>query len=366
MTRLLLFSFSLVLCLPLAAEPTIHVLMLKSGDSENMERLFQENVPKETLKPIWVAADEAMPDAILDAIRQIELTEQDTLFFYLSARTDSSAGNAGQYFYWTDNDGKTVQLQRRTLLAALMEKKARLTVLWTDICRPEPKPVDAIKDTSKKKPNIIEFPQKMSPVFEALFVKPTGTADLNSSKQGEASFATTPNGDSCFTQAIILLLDEQRDNASLLWSDFVAEVKICVQEFFCENYPNGYKFDPPLNGIVVQNTQTIEIYGTLPKIPKGFTAPYDEQAAPNKGPRFGVRAIIRPGGGVRVTDVIAASPGAKAGITIGDVILEINGKPLRSEQDYGKAVDDSPKTMNAKIVNAGDGRTMYITFELGY
>ncbi|MDR0327429.1 MAG: PDZ domain-containing protein, partial [Planctomycetaceae bacterium] len=68
-----------------------------------------------------------------------------------------------------------------------------------------------------------------------------------------------------------------------------------------------------------------------------------------QGPRFGVRAVSHPGGGVRITEIVPNAPGGRAGFEIGDVILDINGTPIRNEQDYSKAIDDSPQTITVKV-----------------
>ena len=91
----------------------------------------------------------------------------------------------------------------------------------------------------------------------------------------------------------------------------------------------------------------------------------EQQSAVNQGPRFGIRAVNHSAG-VRITEVVANSPGQRAGFEIGDVIIEINGKPIRNEQEYSDAIDVSPKTMNAKVINTNDGQTLNVTFELGY
>jgi len=368
MKRLFLLTM-FVLFLPLslyAAEPTIYVVIAADGragfganlvaDYRNMERLFKENVPQSQLNLIVMETNEITPDKILQTVNQVELTDEDTLVFYYSGHAAHDAGNGGQFFQLKDDKGNAVELQRRTLLTTLKGKKARLTVLLTDCCNIEQKSSSESKEVLPSP----SLPKKMSPIFEVLFVKPEGTVDITSSKRGEASFvdASVKKRGSCFTWPLVALFEKHRDNTTMTWPEFTAELKTDVQKAFLETYPDGYKFDPPLNGIVVQKTQTVEIYGSLP-------GSEEQQFTDNQGPRFGVRAITHHGG-VRVTQIVPNGPGAKAGFEIGDLIVEINGTPIRNEQDYSKAVDDSPKTMTVKVVNVNDGKTLTITFELGY
>ena len=348
-----------------AAEPVIHVVIAADGragfganlvaDYKNMERLFRENVPQSQLNLVLMATDDIIPDKILQTVNRIELAAGDTLVFYYSGRAANSAGNGGQFFQLRDENGQLVELQRRTLLATLRNKKARLTVLLTDCCNF----VQESSGESKSLAKTAMSPEKMTPVFEALFVKPEGTVDMTSSKRGEVSFVdgSEKKRGSCFTWPLVALFEKQRDNASITWPEFATELKTDVRQAFLENWPDGYQFDPPLNGITVQKTQTVEVYGTLP----------DQAEQPpgnSQGPRFGVRAVNHPGG-VRITEVLPGGPGCRAGFEVGDIIIEINGTPIRNEQDYSKAVDDSPKKMNAKVINVNDGRTLDVTFELG-
>ena len=370
MTRLL-FSLVFALVFPLtlyAAEPMIHVVIAADGragfgtnlvtDYKNMERLFRENIPQSRLNLILMEMDEIMPNTILQTINRIELGAEDALVFYYSGRAANDAGNGGQFFQLRSETGKAVELHRRTLLATLKGKKARLTVLLTDCCNLEQESSGESEDENMSK-SVPQLPEKVTPIFEALFLKPEGTVDMTSSKRGEASFvdATGKKRGSCFTWPLVALFEKHRNNDSMIWEEFTTELAEDVKKAFLDSHPEGFKFSPPLNGIAQQMTQTIEIYGTLPGV---APVPLVE------GPRFGVRAVTLHGGGVRITQVLPDGPGDRAGFEVGDVILEINGKPIHNEQDYSKAIDDSPKKISAKVINVKDGQTLNITFELGY
>jgi hypothetical protein len=351
-----------------AAEPVIHVVVasdLRAGfnanlmtDHHNIERLFRGNVPKDRLNLVAMKMDEITPDRILQTVKEIELTDQDTLVFYYSGHAASAAGNGGQFFQLKDEHGKSVELHRRTLLAALHEKKARLTVLLTDCSNIE---IDEkASETVEKSGQTVFAPETLSPIMETLFIRSEGTVDMTSSKRGEASFAdaTAKKRGSCFTWSLAALLEKHKNNAEFTWQEFTTALAEDVKTAFLDRHPEGYKFSPPLNGIAQQTTQTIEIYGALPGTATASAAV--------QGPRFGVRAVALQGGGVRITQILPDGPGDRAGFEVGDVIMEINGKAIQNEEDYSKSIDDSPKKMNAKIINVKDGRLMNITIELGY
>lgn len=69
------------------------------------------------------------------------------------------------------------------------------------------------------------------------------------------------------------------------------------------------------------------------------------------GPVFGVEAINNDGVGVKVSKVLTGMPGEKTGFEVGDVILEINGQKITSEQDYSDAVDRAGLMMRVKLID---------------
>lgn len=349
---------------------TIHVLIAADGragfgenmvsDYRNMENLFIGNVPKKGLNLIRMDTDAVTPDAILESISnisKIKVAPKDTLVVYYSGHAANDVDSGGHYFQLKDENGKNVELQRRTLLAAMQEKKARLNVLLTDCCN-----VLQASSGARKEPIRIEkaeSPAKISPLFETLFLAADGTVDITSSKKGEASFVdrSSKKRGSCFTYPLVALFEEHRNDPKMTWAKIVDELKNDVQKAFEESWPEGYKIETQLNGSFTQKTQTVYVFGTLPG---------ESAAASQQGPRFGVRAVANSGGGVRVTELFPNGPGVRAGFELGDVILEINDTPINTETEYSDAVDASPKKMTVKIRNVNDGRILNVSFELGY
>lgn len=69
--------------------------------------------------------------------------------------------------------------------------------------------------------------------------------------------------------------------------------------------------------------------------------------------------------GALVTDVVADSPAAKAGIRRGDVILSINGEPLTEMNDLPRQVAALPIGKPARMQIFRDGKTRKVTVEIG-
>jgi predicted metalloprotease with PDZ domain len=65
-------------------------------------------------------------------------------------------------------------------------------------------------------------------------------------------------------------------------------------------------------------------------------------------PALGLR-VKAENGGLLITEVLPLSPAYHAGLEVGDTLLEINGVPIRTEQQYSEAVDTSSPTMRLKV-----------------
>ena len=78
----------------------------------------------------------------------------------------------------------------------------------------------------------------------------------------------------------------------------------------------------------------------------------------NTAPVFGVKAVENNGNGVKVTEVVANMPGQKAGFEVNDVILEINGTKIDSEQTYSDAIDRAGKVARMKVLCGRTNQTV--------
>lgn len=342
---------------------TVHVVIAADGraglgenlkaDYVNMARLFRENIPAGQLKMTLMKTHEITPENILRTVSETTIGSDDTFVFYYSGHGANDNVSGGHYFQLKDRLGKPAELQRRTLLAKMKAKNARLTVLLTDCCNL------AIESADKEAPvqKNVTPPQKITPVFAALFVEAAGVVDITSSKRGEASFVdvSEKKRGSCFTWPLVELFDKHRNNAKMTWPDFVVALRPNVQKAFAESWPGGYKFDPPMNGVVLQKTQTVTVFGQLP----------GEVQPEVSGPRFGARAMAeRFNRGLVITEIAPVSPAQRVGFEIGDIITEINGKKIRTEQEYSDAVDLSGKSMRVKVINVNDKQLLDVTVEL--
>jgi hypothetical protein len=214
--------------------------------------------------------------------------------------------------------------------------------------------VAAVSDSADK-------PQVMPPLFNSLFIYCKGEVDITSSKLGEYSGCDSRKSDnrgSCFTYPFVDLLRFNIDNGNVTWTKVVHDLTPKVDEAFRQAYPNG---------IQGQMTQTVAAFN-YPGKPLETAALATAESKPEEKPqyRFGVKAEAAINGGLKMVEIIADSPAQKSGLEAGDVITEINGKPINTEQEYSDAVDQSPKEMKIKLVNVRDGKTVETTITLGW
>jgi hypothetical protein len=317
-------------------------------DQYNIKQLFQTNIPDPQLNIVTIPAEKMKQSEIFQIIDSLEISNEDTLIFYYSGHGAFDRQNQQQFLQLSLGN-----LYRSELLKQIIQKSPRLSVLLTDCCNVQVDGVPPNERTGKE----INFPQEISPLFKSLFVYCKGVVDITSSKLGEYSFCDNRKKDnrgSCFTYPLIDLMNTNKDNAQMDWGKLVEELAPKVNDAFKELYPNGHT----ASGQMSQTIVAVDY--------PGKNLPTEEKEKEKKNYRFGVRAAPHQGGGMRMLEIINDSPAQRSGLEVGDVILEINGKTINTEQEYSDAVDASEKKMQVKLINVRDNKTITPTIELGW
>jgi serine protease Do len=81
-------------------------------------------------------------------------------------------------------------------------------------------------------------------------------------------------------------------------------------------------------------------------------------------PRWQREFGIKDRGGVVVVDVATNSPADDAGINIGDVVKEVNRKPIRNIKDYESAMQRSEKGKPLLLLIKRGAQTFYLTVQI--
>jgi len=81
-------------------------------------------------------------------------------------------------------------------------------------------------------------------------------------------------------------------------------------------------------------------------------------------PRLARRFDLKEDKGVVVVDVDPNSPAAEAGLRRGDIILEVNGKPIPDSRTLQKILAAQPKKSFARFLVKREGRTIFLAVEM--
>jgi serine protease Do len=97
------------------------------------------------------------------------------------------------------------------------------------------------------------------------------------------------------------------------------------------------------------------------KVVRGYLGVYIQPLTPDLAKQFG----LGQGGGALVNEVTPDAPASKAGIVRGDVILELDGKPVRTTNDLQVRISqEAPGTVvHLKVLH--DGKTRDVAVKLG-
>ena len=100
---------------------------------------------------------------------------------------------------------------------------------------------------------------------------------------------------------------------------------------------------------------------TSGKVVRGYLGVYIQDATPDLAKQFG----LNQGSGVLIGDVTPGTPGAKAGLKKGDIILKLNGKPVESSNDLRFQISQMAPGTLVKLDVWRDGKPMEFDVTLG-
>ena len=117
----------------------------------------------------------------------------------------------------------------------------------------------------------------------------------------------------------------------------------------------GLGFAVPIN-IAKKVMNDLLKYG---KVIRGWLGVYIEDLSPEIARKFGVKQ------GVLITKVMKDSPAEKGGLKSGDVIVEFNGKPVKSVSDLQLKVINTKPGEKIKVKVIRDGHEKVLTVKIG-
>ena len=345
---------------------------------------------------------------ILRAIDVCPAGSNDTIIVFFTGH--GANDDQGHFLMMPDGENR---LHRKTILEHIARKRPRLAVLITDSCSLSVPSGMAPGPSARMIP-----PERMSPLFESLFIRSRGVVDINSSSEGEESIGAIGGG--LLTLSLAYMgnqpnfksypgFNKPRDRDSRMPSDAKipsVDHSMAMAEFFGGMIEHGMhgNFDPdqPPFGILFQYADqnlTWEAVGKLltTKVdtlfktvaPKGWDAQSGNKQM-TQTPRF--YSVAKTEGGRARPHTPGRTQPNTAGQTqrhtpgrtqpntagqpqrrwsrpiyrpeVGDKILQINGQPIRNFDDYFRAVKSSPPTMTFVLWEARTGAEFLMRTQL--
>lgn len=321
-------------------------------DIQNLEILFRQLIPvQRQLQIRTLRGHEVSKDNILRTIGASQPGPDDALVFIWTGR--GGPNFTGRFFSLPSGD----VLDRSVVVKAMQLRHPRLVVLLSAAWNEE---ADAALRRGQRPrycfyPNVHDDSETIAPIAEELFLEPRGVVDINGASEAGLPTRTWEDA-SAFPRP---LLDYLRAFSGLRvsWPSLVGAVGPLVQLTFEDIGPDGNQ--KGANG-ECDTEETLIVW----------SLPVDDQ-----GPRLGVAVTDHHGDGVRVLEVLANYPAASAVcvnsgqrcvLEPNDVILSINGQPVRCIQDFDRAVKLSPQQITLAVRNWRDGQVGFLAVTLRY
>jgi len=368
-------------------------------------QLVMYNFPSDDGRTSWegpeVRADLVdLKSKILTAIDRCPAGANDTIVvFYTGHGASDEEGH-----FLAMPDGQT-RLHRKTILEHIARKQPRLAVLLTDSCNLSVPSGMGPGAAARMIP-----PERISPLFESLFIRSRGVVDINSSSEGEVSIGAVGGGlltlslaymgnqpdfkpypglkpprvdaQAAPSGAVIPSVDHSQAMAeffggltehgmhgnfdpdkppfgiffeyhdqNLNWTAVGNLLKTKIQILFNEAAPGGWD----TRGDSKQTTQTPRVY-RVATTQGGRSQPGPTGGSQTVGP--GGSQPIQPGGRQLRWSRPVYRP------EVGDRILEVNGRPIRNLNEYYFAVKNSPALMTFVLWEARTGKKFLLRTQL--
>jgi serine protease Do len=121
---------------------------------------------------------------------------------------------------------------------------------------------------------------------------------------------------------------------------------------------------------VIRDGKEMALKATISELPAGkiaFGGPVSEESlgmrVDNITPRWSHQLGIKDKSGVVVTGVAPNSPAEEAGIQVGDIIKEINRKPIRNMKDYESGLSGWERGKPLLLLIKRGGQTFYVSIK---
>jgi hypothetical protein len=314
-----------VLAAPARAEGTVYAVLVADTngpdigkavqkDCETVEALLAGGIGRQYLRVSHLRGKDVTPARLREHIRQLPVRSTDTLLCFLACHGGTAPG--GRHFLQFSGSGEFEPVLRSDVRDLLTAKKARLTVLMSDSCS---NPVEITLPTGRGKPKVFGVPRAsdVRPCFRKLFLETSGLVDINGSYDQTYAWFNDEEG-GVFSQALLAAFLEFQNEADVSWASVYAEVKHHTEKTF-DAWRKRWVEEADRNPDRLSAAER-KVLGDLKRQETQTT-----QAFYLAGTRL--KLIVRNG---KVIDLPLDSPARAAGVEVGDVIIGVDGRPVRT------------------------------------
>lgn len=321
-------------------------------DKENMEELFRNNVPKNRYTIAVLEGKDVTPGNVVEYFRDLKIGPNEGLVFYYSGHAATWKDHTLVFGHNKKTRVLGRKLRRQQLINAMRLKEPALMVVLTDCCS------DPQADEKRTGPGLTAgAPAPMevteiSPLFRSLFFQHRGIVDITA-----ATLDTSLGWDSlggAFTIVLGNLLRKgpayfkPADREFVTWKEFFIPLR------------------DETNSIVEQYANAKKAKGEKPlqekQVPKAFQLA-DEGEVPRPKWRLGLQVFDNDGNGVLIKRVFPGTPAEKAGLEAGDVLVAIDGQPVKGEDDFANAIDGSAGKIKVQVQRNGEALSREIKLD---
>lgn len=329
---------------------------------------FYCNIPEPMLEIDQIKGQDFTRDQLLNSIQRMPVSSEDVLVVYIFSH--GQYDDRGHYFVDTRNKSP---IYRDDLIAAIERKGARFRALISDSCNmylPTGK-IDRVYVAPSFAPA-----ERLSPLFVQLFFGHKGLLDVNSSSKDESALCI-PGLGGLFSMTLSLPYDDKmlddlyeaeiqkgsRLGKTLKTIDFLPGIFFSASD-------QSRSWDEVLNYSQNQlNSTFMPLYQSLNlsqkiarySMPTKASVPAGISSSGGGGTGGGGGGGGWNGGGPQPGRI---PPGTVVTLTPGDIILSVNGQPIRGVADYWNTVKSSPTEMQFTLQSASDGNVYQLRTRL--
>ncbi len=119
-------------------------------------------------------------------------------------------------------------------------------------------------------------------------------------------------------------------------------------------------------GIVLAGAVALAVASVVAQSAQSNERPRTRVWLDGRGAQIGV-SVEDVENGVRIEDVDTESPASKAGLRVGDVVVEVDGERVRSARQFSRLIQESPegKSVSLGVMRDGKRQTLQVTPESG-